>query len=581
MPKTGAYCYMDVAGAKPGEAPFRRYLAHFGSVELAERVVAAMTGRRELLPELPGGVLDASTMTDAQWTHADDEIEKTGDSIKAFMEDSWEQRRPRPDDFEMGSPERLLLTARKIAARIRVARELKGKAASKSSPEHFEPHAPERFYLIATDAAARLIADAKRTTTAPSVGSATSSGRTGSEASGAIGTPKSVTRSDQRPNATSAGISMYDDPVSALDRALGGIECELFNASGFRELSRDRERLRARRESVAQARMRDRMEKINARLGSREDRASIFADAFDTTAEELADLNDRRPSEAAESLAYYGGILDRLREHIERARAAVYAGGSLPLDQAFNPGSCRASAELLLDLETAHSAIAGLGLWLSMPSLLVEGHLGALDEVGPRFHQRRSRLAAARASIAVSSLVPETRWAGIPKAGPLDKAARRPAMSGAEVQKRLLEMRARCDPYTSVRDLAELIGCGITAVHVAIQSNQELTDWMAKGRRKPAPRAMPLDGAALENASAREADSIPEGLTDDEVEAILQQIVADAKEPDKARVRAMNPDARRRLAENYRAQQRDKEPSPLSPDDPGRPPRKVRQHPRV
>ena len=54
-----------------------------------------------------------------------------------------------------------------------------------------------------------------------------------------------------------------------------------------------------------------------------------------------------------------------------------------------------------------------------------------------------------------------------------------------DVQRRLLKLYERGDPYTTIADLARRMDCGTTTVHKAIKNSVKLTGWKASGRCCP------------------------------------------------------------------------------------------------
>jgi hypothetical protein len=68
-----------------------------------------------------------------------------------------------------------------------------------------------------------------------------------------------------------------------------------------------------------------------------------------------------------------------------------------------------------------------------------------------------------------------------------------------------------------------------------------------------------------------------EYLPDDEVDATFARLLGEAPETDRAKLNALNPDERRKVAKLYLDQKKDDEPSPLDAADN----RTVKCHPRL
>lgn len=141
--------------------------------------------------------------------------------------------------------------------------------------------------------------------------------------------------------------------------------------------------------------------------------------------------------------------------------------------------------------------------------------------------------------------------------GPASEAEPKPAAMGTrEVQRRLLEMCDAGEPYTTVRDLKKLTGCGSTStVSIAINGSKTLREWRdRRSNRKRRPRASSLTKAVLDNAEqTQELDPRDLVETADDDDAIFNRLVQEAATPEeRARLHSMSAARRRELADLIR-----------------------------
>lgn len=132
----------------------------------------------------------------------------------------------------------------------------------------------------------------------------------------------------------------------------------------------------------------------------------------------------------------------------------------------------------------------------------------------------------------------------------------------------LLEKRGRDEPYTSMRKLAEELGCSDQTIRKAIQSSRALQAWRAQSKKtKSPPKTFDLKDLLTVNApkttEATPDDLVPDDLvSDDKVNAIMAQLIDGAMPDERAELNALDDDGRRRMAVLYLEQCRDVEQAP-------------------
>ena len=115
------------------------------------------------------------------------------------------------------------------------------------------------------------------------------------------------------------------------------------------------------------------------------------------------------------------------------------------------------------------------------------------------------------------------------------------------VQGRLLEICQQGEPYTSVRMLADRLGCAPGTISKALKRSPKLRTWKAqKTRGRPKARSLT---APVAESIACDATDPANMLPDDEVDKRMKFLIAQAKPAERARLVAMGKDARRRLVE--------------------------------
>jgi hypothetical protein len=116
-----------------------------------------------------------------------------------------------------------------------------------------------------------------------------------------------------------------------------------------------------------------------------------------------------------------------------------------------------------------------------------------------------------------------------------------------------LERIANCgEPYTSQRQLADDLGCSLATVNKAIAKSTKLRTWMASGRRT-APVAVRMDDIIADRVHQCRESAPDSYLPDDDVDTILQKLVAEAptdrREETRQAIANLNADARRQIAQ--------------------------------
>lgn len=117
-----------------------------------------------------------------------------------------------------------------------------------------------------------------------------------------------------------------------------------------------------------------------------------------------------------------------------------------------------------------------------------------------------------------------------------------------DVQRRLLEIRDRGEPYTSIAKLATELGCANATVKKAIDDSRELKGWQARHlESKRSPRATSMNDVVADNAEqSREADPTTNPELDD-VDTVFARLIEEAKPEERAQLNSLDADKRREL----------------------------------
>lgn len=115
------------------------------------------------------------------------------------------------------------------------------------------------------------------------------------------------------------------------------------------------------------------------------------------------------------------------------------------------------------------------------------------------------------------------------------------------VQRQLLELYDRGEPYTSVGDLAKRLGCSKSTVHHAIETSHKLKGWQKRhlDARSASPRARSLndvDQDRIEQKSGVDQDH--DSDTDD---IVFARLIQEAEPEERAKLNSMDPEQRREL----------------------------------
>ena len=145
-----------------------------------------------------------------------------------------------------------------------------------------------------------------------------------------------------------------------------------------------------------------------------------------------------------------------------------------------------------------------------------------------------------------------------------------------EVQTRLLAMRKKGKPYTSMADLARRCECGSSTVHKAIHASAELEGWMARHTKATVlPHATSLSDIVTENTPQESENEPSDVLIKHDIDIEMRRLIEQASPEEKARMNTMNEEERCELVKTFNEQYRDREPSPLRGDPPDKRPTKV------
>jgi len=161
-------------------------------------------------------------------------------------------------------------------------------------------------------------------------------------------------------------------------------------------------------------------------------------------------------------------------------------------------------------------------------------------------------------------------------------AEARPPVDWKEVQGRLLVKRERGEPFTSLRKLGTELGCSDATIRKAINESDTLKGWRTRNTGpKAAPKATDLGAVVKDNRRQTTEPAPDDVLSDDDVDATMARLIDKAKPTERAKLNALDDAGRRALVATCHAQNLDDEPSPLEPNQPGEPSRKVKHHKRA
>lgn len=123
-----------------------------------------------------------------------------------------------------------------------------------------------------------------------------------------------------------------------------------------------------------------------------------------------------------------------------------------------------------------------------------------------------------------------------------------PATDWYDVQRRLLELYKRGDPYTSLDELAERMGCGRTTIYKAIKDSAKLTGWQARHTKaKGSPRASSLTEVVLDNAEQTREPNPAEEAEANDVDTVFARLIQEAQPEERAQLNDMTGEQRRQL----------------------------------
>lgn len=151
-----------------------------------------------------------------------------------------------------------------------------------------------------------------------------------------------------------------------------------------------------------------------------------------------------------------------------------------------------------------------------------------------------------------------------------------------DIQKRLLAKRDRGEPFSSLRLLANELGCSDATIRKAIKKSDILQGWKKRSEGpKASPKAVSLSGVVGDSAPRSTEPAPDDVLSDDDVDATMARLINQARPDERAQLNALDEAGRRALVAQCQSQMLDDEPSPLKPDTPGERPRKVMHHKRA
>lgn len=145
-----------------------------------------------------------------------------------------------------------------------------------------------------------------------------------------------------------------------------------------------------------------------------------------------------------------------------------------------------------------------------------------------------------------------------------------------EVIDSLDRLRRSGEPYTTQADLAERLRCSVSLINKAIKKSESLTKWMNDTRKIAPPKAQSLNRVVTDSAVQHVEANPADGLPQDEVDAVMDELIDQAKPEQRADLHALNAEGRQRLVKIFYEQKLDEEPSPLDEAD-----QKIRCHKRM
>ncbi len=147
-----------------------------------------------------------------------------------------------------------------------------------------------------------------------------------------------------------------------------------------------------------------------------------------------------------------------------------------------------------------------------------------------------------------------------------------------DVKRQLLELYDQGDPYITIADLANRIGCGTTTIHKAIKDSSKLKGWQARHTKgKKSQGASSLNEVVLNDTHQTGEADPSDVLTDDDIDNAMRRLIAEAGPEEKARLNELSEDEQRNLAQAYYEHNLDQEPSPLNQSDRRRPVRQFKR----
>lgn len=299
----------------------------------------------------------------------------------------------------------------------------------------------------------------------------------------------------------------------------------------------------------------------------------------------------KRDSETDE---WIRGFRVRLRhgwDTCERCLAALHRGGAIPLDEALNPGLRTCSVDLGDKLFAATELFRKVMLDVGNPAVRLEEHLQIWEELQSSLSSYRNRIWTVinQPSTSRSEGSEDTESTGeLVGSSARGRLGRKPSViAGTEtdwkvVQGLLLAKRGRSEPFTSGRALAKELGCAESTIRKAIERSDILKGWRSRSRgAKGAPKASTLDAATL-GREVQSTELAPDSfLPDDDVDATMDRLIAQAKPAEREKLTALDSTGRRKMAALVLQHERDTEPSPLGTNQLGKGPPKPRQYKRA
>ena len=130
-----------------------------------------------------------------------------------------------------------------------------------------------------------------------------------------------------------------------------------------------------------------------------------------------------------------------------------------------------------------------------------------------------------------------------------------------DVQLRLSGLQHEGEAYIGCRKLGKRLGVSTSTINKAIRDHPSLQQW---AKRKRSPRATTLNAVVADNVRQSVEPDPADVLPTSEVDDVMAMLIQEAKPNERAKLNAMGPDERRKLAVAYRSQEKDSEPSPLT-----------------